>query len=231
LADNLVKARPSNVEKQATYKKLSVFYAKQDAAKYFGHLELVNIFLRALKRADIEVKFSEGFHPKPRVSFDNPLPVGIESLKERFIVTVPDYIRPQAVMDGLNAHLPAGLIITRCELAPKKTPASRHQLVRYQVTLKEDLLEEARLNAFKHRSEAPIRLMSPKGKLKKLDLKAIVERCELVNSRQLKFTLRSEPGKTVRPFDILRHIFNLSEDQVKQATITKLGEVSNDLGV
>ncbi len=225
LADNSVRSSPSNVEKQATYKKLSVFYTKQDAAKYFGHLELVNIFLRALKRADIEVKFSEGFHPKPKVSFDNPLPVGIESLKERFIVTLPDHIRPQAVMDGLNAHLPAGLIITHCELAPKKKPASRHQLVRYRVTLKEDLLDEARLNAFKHRSEAPIRLVSPKGKLKKLDLKAIVESSELVNARQLKFTLRSEPGKTVRPFDILRHIFKLSEEQVKQATITKLGEV------
>ena len=223
LADNRVRSRPSNVEKQATYKKLSVFYTKQDAAKYFGHLELVNIFLRALKRADIEVKFSEGFHPKPKVSFDNPLPVGIESLKERFIVTVPDHIRPQAVMDGLNAHLPAGLIITHCELAPKKAPATGHQLVRYQVTLKEDLLDEAKLSAFKHRSEAPIRLMSPKGKLKKLDLKAIVESSELVNARQLKFTLKSEPGKTVRPFDILRHIFNLSEDQVKQAKIIKLG--------
>ena len=229
LADNLVKARPSNVEKQATYKKLNVFYAKQDAAKYFGHLELVNIFLRALKRADIEVKFSEGFHPKPRVSFDNPLPVGIESLKERFIVTVPDHIRPQAVMDGLNAHLPAGLVITHCRLAPKKTPATRHPLIRYQVTLKEDLLDEARLNAFNRMSAAPIRLMSRKGKLKKIDLKAIVERSEFVNARQLKFTLRSEPGKTVRPFDLLRHIFNLTEEQVKQATITKLGEVSSDL--
>jgi radical SAM-linked protein len=222
LADNRVRSRPSSVEKQATYKKLSVFYTKQATAKYFGHLELVNIILRALKRADIEVKFSEGFHPKPKVSFDNPLPVGIESLKERFIVTVPDHIRPQAVMDGLNAHLPAGLIITHCELAPQKMPMSRHQLVRYQVTLKEDLLDEAKLNAFKHRSEAPIRLMSPKGKLKKLDLKAIVDSSELVNARQLKFTLRSEPGKSVRPFDILRHIFNLSEDQVKQATILKL---------
>jgi radical SAM family uncharacterized protein/radical SAM-linked protein len=222
LADNLVKARPSNVEKQTTYKKLSVFYAKQDAAKYFGHLELVNIFLRALKRANIEVKFSEGFHPKPRVSFDNPLPVGIESLKERFIVTVADHIRPQAVMDGLNAHLPAGLVITDCQLAPKKTPAARHPLIRYQVTLKEDLLDEARLNAFNRMSAVPIRRMSRKGKLKKIDLKAIVERSEFVNARQLKFTLRSEPGKTVRPFDLMRHIFNLNEEQVKQATIIKL---------
>ena len=81
LADNLVKERPSNLEKQAAYKKLSVFYAKQDAAKYFGHLELVNIILRALKRADIKVKFSEGFHPKPKVSFDNPLARGNRKLK------------------------------------------------------------------------------------------------------------------------------------------------------
>jgi radical SAM family uncharacterized protein/radical SAM-linked protein len=221
--ENAVEVRPSKFERQTTYKKLSVFYVKQDAARYFGHLELVNIFLRALKRAGIAVKFSEGFHPKPKVSFDNPLPVGIESLKERFIVTVPDHIRPQAVKDGLNAHLPAGLMITHCQLAPKKTAAAPHQLIRYRVALKEDLFEEARLKNFNDKSEAPITLSGRKGKLKKMDLKDIVESSELVNSRQLNFTLKSQPGKTVRPFDILRHIFNLSEEQVKQATILKLG--------
>jgi radical SAM-linked protein len=231
LVDNIGKTRPSNAEKQTTYKKLCIFYTKQDAAKYFGHLELVNIFLRALKRADIAVKFSEGFHPKPKVSFDNPLPVGIESLKERFIVTVPDHIEPQAVLDGLNAHLPAGIMITHCQLAPKKTPAKSHQRIRYRVALKEDLFDEARLNAFNNMPAAPIRLMSRKGKLKKIDLKAIVERCELVNARQLKLTLGFEPGKTVRPFDILRHVFKLGEEQVKQATIMKLGESESDLEI
>ena len=224
LADHIGKAHPDKLERQTTYKKLSVFYTKKDAARYFGHLELVNIFLRALKRAGIEVKFSEGFHPKPKVSFDNPLPVGIESLQERFIITVADYVRPQAVMDGLNAHLPAGLRITQCQLAPKKTPATRISLIRYQVALKEDLLEEARLVAFNQMTEVPIQLTNRKGKLKKIDLKDIVERCEFVNARQLKMTLRFEPGKSVRPFDILRHIFNLTEEQVKQATIIKLGE-------
>ncbi|MGD2184480.1 MAG: TIGR03960 family B12-binding radical SAM protein [Desulfobacterales bacterium] len=226
-----VEANPSHIEKQVTYKKLSVFYVKQDAARYFGHLELVNIFLRALKRAGIAVKFSEGFHPKPKVSFDNPLPVGIESLKERFIATVPGHIRPQAVIDGLNAHLPAGLKITDCQLAPRKASLTSQPLIRYRVELKADLFQEARLKAFNDMSEAPITLTSRKGKLKKIDLKDIVEKCELVSARQLNFTLKSQPGKTVRPFDILRHIFDLSEEQVKQATITKVGELSNDLGV
>ena len=223
LGDNAIEERPSKSEGHSTYKKLSVSYVKQGSARYFGHLELVNIFLRALKRAAITVKFSEGFHPKPKVSFDNPLPVGIESLKERFIVTVPDYIQPQAVKDGLNAHLPSGLMITHCQLAPRKTAAAPRPLTRYRVVLKADLFEEARLQNFNDMSEAPITLTGKKGKLKKIDLKDIVENSELVNSRQLNLTLKSVPGKTVRPFDILRYIFDLNEEQVKQATIIKLG--------
>jgi len=41
-------------------------------------------------------------------------------------------------------------------------------------------------------------------------------------------TLQSEPGKSVRPFDVLRHIFGLSDTQVKQARITKLGEALSE---
>ncbi len=219
---NAFELRPSKLGQQTTYKKLSVFYSKKDAARYFGHLELVNIFLRALKRAGIEVKFSEGFHPKPKISFDNPLPVGIESLKEHFIITVPDHLRPQAVKDDLNAHLPAGLMITHCQLAPRKKAAAPHPLVCYRVETKEDLFEETRLKAFNDMPEATVTLTGKKGKLKKLDLKDIVESYEWINSRQLNLTLKSQPGKTVRPFDVLRYIFKLNEEQVKQATITKL---------
>ncbi|PQP33471.1 B12-binding domain-containing radical SAM protein, partial [Desulfobacteraceae bacterium SEEP-SAG9] len=65
---------PGETILKPSYKKVQVSYSKQDQARYFGHLELVNIFLRALRRAEIPVKFSEGFHPLPRVSFDDPLP-------------------------------------------------------------------------------------------------------------------------------------------------------------
>jgi hypothetical protein len=67
--------------------------------------------------------------------------------------------------------------------------------------------------------------------LKKLDLKDIVVNSELFDSSHLELTLQSEPGKTVRAFDVLRHIFELSDAQVKQATITKLGKASSNLGI
>ena len=213
----------SKGKKQPMYKKLGIFYSKQGRARYLGHLELVNIFLRALKRAGIPVKFSEGFHPKPKVSFDNPLPVGIESLQEHFVVTVPVEVRPQTVKDGLNAHLPDGIDITHCELASNKNTATAPELIQYRVALREDGFDKAKLNNFNALSEVTITLTNRKGKLKKINLKDIVVVVEWFDSRNLALTLRSEPGKNVRPSEVLRHIFNLSEAQVKQATIIKLG--------
>ncbi len=66
--------------KETFHKKLKISFSKQGQAKYFGHLELVKIFLRAIRRVGIPIKYSEGFHPKPKISFEDPLPVGLESL-------------------------------------------------------------------------------------------------------------------------------------------------------
>jgi radical SAM-linked protein len=231
LKDNAVGPNRSDAAKPPAFKKLTVFYSKLDEARYFGHLEMVNIFQRALKRAGIAVRFSEGFHPKPKISFDDPLPVGIESQQERFVITVPDTICPRDVKAALNAQLPAGLKIIHCQLASQKAPAPLRKRVRYRVVLKEALFDKTRLNAFNQRSDFYITLPQRKGKLKKLDLKDIVVNSELFDSSHLELTLQSEPGKTVRAFDVLRHIFELSDAQVKQATITKLGKASSNLGI
>jgi radical SAM-linked protein len=222
LKNNDVRQNRSDTQQPPAFKKLDVFYSKLDGARYFGHLELVNIFQRALKRAGIAVRFSEGFHPKPKISFDDPLPVGIESQRERFIITVPDTTRPQDVRVALNDQLPAGLEISDCQLAPKKAQALSRKSIRYRVALQEALFDKARLNDFNESSDFYITLTHRKGKLKKLDLKDIVINSELIDAGHLELTLQSEPGKTVRPFDVLRHIFGLSDTQVKQARIIKL---------
>jgi radical SAM-linked protein len=170
LKDNAVRRDRSDAQKPPAFKKLTVFYSKLDGA----HLELVNIFQRALKRAGIAVRFSEGFHPKPKISFDDPLPVGIESQQERFVITVPDTVGPQDVKNLLNDQLPAGLEISNCQFAPKKVPAPIRKRVRYRVALQEALFDKTRLNAFNESSDFFITITHRKGKLKKIDLKDIV---------------------------------------------------------
>jgi radical SAM-linked protein len=181
-------------------------YSKLGEAKYYGHLELVNIFFRALKRAGIPVKFSEGFHPKPKVSFDDPLPIGLESENEKFNMTVPVDINRQDIVEGLNANLPQGLRVQHDELAPlpsdKKTPKTST----YRVVLEEGNLDRDALTAFTRFSDFSIEIEDRKGKLKKLDLKDMVLDIDLIDSRHLQMVLRSEPGKTLRPAAVLRHL-------------------------
>jgi radical SAM family uncharacterized protein/radical SAM-linked protein len=206
---------------EAGSKNLSVYYAKLDQAKYLGHLEVVNVFLRALKRAEVPVVFSQGFHPKPKISFDDPLPVGIESQQEHFTLSVPDFVRPEVVTRRLNAHLPDGLVVNSCQFACKKNGHHAPKSNTYRVTLKEGHFDKEKLVSFNLASDATISLSNRKGKLKKINLKDMVLNIIFLDSARLQMTLLSVPGKTMRPALVLRHIFSVAEDHIKQAKVVK----------
>ena len=210
------------LDHDAPFKKLSLTYTKLERAKYFGHLEMVNIFLRALKRAKIPVKYSQGFHPKPKISFDDPLPIGIESQREHFILAVADYVKPQTVVRNLNSHLPEGLRIIDCRLAPLKTRARESRTDEYELSIQGQEFDRAKLAVFAATSEFLFTRSNRKGKLKKINLKDMVVNIELADSKTMAMTLRSEPGKTVRPAEVLRHVFDLPDEEIKKARIVKL---------
>ena len=207
--------------KENNYKKVKITYSKQGQAKYFGHLELVNIFLRALKRAGILVKFTEGFHPKPKVSFDDPLPIGMESLNESLNLAVCDSIKPAAVITGLNNHLPEGLLVKDCQTAPLKPAMKQQKSATYLVELKEGRFDKQKLDDFIKSSDFIQTRVNRKGRIKKIDFKEMVLKINLTDPCRMKIRLRSEPGRTARPFEIIKGVFNLSEETIKQATIIK----------
>jgi radical SAM family uncharacterized protein/radical SAM-linked protein len=204
------------------FQSFCVYYSKQNQAKYFGHLEMVNIILRALRRAKIPVKYSQGFHPKPKISFDDPLPIGIESEQERFIMSVPGALDPETVTRSLNQHLPDGLAVDSSQYLPKgsRHPESRSNA--YRVTLRDGDFQKENLISFKNSSEVIISRSNRKGKLKKINLKDMVLDMELQDSRQLRMFLAADKGRTIRPAQILGPVFNLSENQIKQARVVKL---------
>jgi radical SAM family uncharacterized protein/radical SAM-linked protein len=206
----------------ADFQRLCVFYAKQGQAKYFGHLEMVNIIIRALKRAGIPVKYSQGFHPKPKISFDDPLPLGIESEQERFILSVPSSVNPTTVTRLLNSHLPDGLVINSCQFLTAGFKRQVPGVNAYRVTLPDGNFNEENLMSFQNSSEVTISLSNRKGKLKKINLKDMVINIELLDSKQLQVSLSAETGKTLRPAHILGPIFNINENQIKQARVVKL---------
>jgi hypothetical protein len=101
-------------EKQT--QKIVVVYSKMDQGKYFGHLELVNIFLRAIRRLGIPIQFSKGFHPMPKISFEDPLPLGMESEEERFLISIDKDFDHKDMDRQLALMLPEGITVKECRL-------------------------------------------------------------------------------------------------------------------
>ncbi len=92
-----------------------------------SHAETFRVFQRACARADIPVRYSEGFNPHPRLSLPLPRPVGVESEDELLVARLCEdpAARPggdragaeAAVMRALAEQLPEGIEVTAVTLA------------------------------------------------------------------------------------------------------------------
>ena len=74
--------RSARPDVPTTWKRVLFSYTKTGAASFISHLDLMAVFERALARAGYAARFTEGFNPKPRLEFANPLSLGLDSLDE-----------------------------------------------------------------------------------------------------------------------------------------------------
>lgn len=110
-------------------------FSKTGPIRYISHLDLTRSFHRALARAEIKLKFSEGFSPHPKFTFALPLSVGMESLCEVADFTLKEgaELSPDEVKERLAAQMPAGITILSVEEVTEKL--SEIAWARYEVFL------------------------------------------------------------------------------------------------
>jgi radical SAM family uncharacterized protein/radical SAM-linked protein len=225
--ESFKKQKSVKIEKSENkfYRKLKVSFSKTGKAKYFGHLELVNIMFRAIKRADIEIKYSQGFHPKPKVSFEDPLALGIESEIENMYFAVSHLIKSEEVVQRLNKQLPEGLEILACTEAPSKAEINRLNGFTYRIRIKDFDFDKSAIQKFKNKEVVIVERLNKKGKINKINLKNVVLNINLTSKKEIEFILKPDKGKTVRPYEVLKKIFNFTDKQNKQALVVKTGSI------
>ncbi len=69
---------------------IRIWFTKKDAAKYISHLDLTRCLIRAFRRTDIPLWYTEGFNPHPYLVFGLPLPLGAEGLREVLDIRLTD---------------------------------------------------------------------------------------------------------------------------------------------
>ena len=204
----------------APLEKRVVTFTKTDRARFLGHLEMTNIFKRALRRAGIALHYSQGFHPAPKIVFEDTLPLGMESLCERMIITLKTPLAPAEITRRLRPQLPAGLGIVSCENFWRRQEGPIE--VSYRVRLNGTRFPAAPLEALGRQPHFYFERRNRKGRLKKIDLKAMLRTIEQVTPDTLEFTLLHQMEALVRPADLLIHLFKFDAAVIKHARVTKL---------
>lgn len=82
-------------------------YSKTGSACFISHIDLLRHVSRILRRAQIDVKFSQGFNPHALVFFSSPLGVGVASKAEYLAIDTD--MDAKEVFERYNACVPDGL--------------------------------------------------------------------------------------------------------------------------
>src|SRR4051812_28213764 len=190
---------------------LRIQYAKEGVAVALSHLETMTALLRTFRRANLSIPHSQGFHPKPKVSFGPACPVGTESRAEYLDLELFGIQEAADVGRRVAANLPEGLRLLSCEpIAAGEGPLSR--IIRgleYRVELPEGAPDIARRLAEFAESTTKTVVREREGKRPiTIDLKKAVEGLTAEDGRALRFTLRAGENEAVaRPSEILSALF------------------------
>jgi len=115
--------------------KIRFKFSKTGPYKYFSHLDIVSIISRAIRRAEVRVKYSEGFNPKPKISFGPPAPLGLTSHAEYGDIIVVGDLEPEDFLIRLNNALQDRLKIEKAVrvLSAVKSIMSQTDIIKYSI--------------------------------------------------------------------------------------------------
>lgn len=89
--------------------RVSFNFSKKGLMRFISHLDLMRLFMRAMRRAELPLKMSEGFSPHPKLSFKRALKLGVESDNEEASIVLKFPVSPEDFKNRLQKQLPEGI--------------------------------------------------------------------------------------------------------------------------
>jgi radical SAM family uncharacterized protein/radical SAM-linked protein len=184
-------------------------YAKTGRLRYLGHLDLIRAILRGMRRAGFPLAYSQGFNPKPRVSFGPALSTGASSEGEYLDFETRARLDPGEAVARLNGSLPLGLRFLALREIRRDAPALSEgvRAARYRVASGNGLDLAGALEAFRSRGRVEVR-RERNGKVRTWDLSREILALDLVGADHLRLTLALNGSEaSIRPDEVLAEIF------------------------
>jgi radical SAM-linked protein len=124
--------------------RLRVRFCRGEELKFISHLDIIRLWVRALRRARIPLEYTEGFSPHPRISLAVPLSVGVTADNELLDISITKVVSPHWFVETVNRQLPEGMKVLEATPISPNVPSLQSQVrfTQYQVEVQTDKNEE-----------------------------------------------------------------------------------------
>ncbi len=194
--------------------RVRVRYSKRDDLRLLSHRDMLRLLERLFRRADLDLAMSQGFHPKPKMSFPLALGLGIDGLNEVMELELARVYPLEELQQRLNEHAPAGLKFLSVETPPPKSKG-QVQKTRYAIPLPESRVDDTTraverfLQAEEWLVERAKKNKKRRGRrkeeMKTVDLRTGIENLWVADD-QLHMTILEVREAGVRPRDVLEAV-------------------------
>jgi radical SAM family uncharacterized protein/radical SAM-linked protein len=202
----------SCIMNHASNVRVRVEFSKTGSLRYLSHLELVTTIIRALRRADVPIMYSQGFHPTPKISFGPALGVGIAGIKEYFDMEILPGFDINYLTPKVNHVLPEGLRFNDIAVIPANVTSLSSFISRYEYEIR--CADSSVVKKF----------IELKDENKEIDSEAqTVENILMIDKDAVRLILTDKEDRKVRLGDLLMKIFGLQREELDVTRLAMYG--------
>ncbi len=181
--------------------KKRVYFEKLEEMKYISNLDLLRFLERLFKITNIKLEYSNGFNPRPKISFGNPISIGEEAYYEPFDIDLAEDMENEEILRRLNGKVPKGFKILEVEdRVSKGSIIKDFSAIEYDIIFEEASDKEIFITLLNQ--DEIIEKKEKKGKIKERNLKEKVVSFG-INEDTIKLVLENvSPNAYFRMVDI-----------------------------
>ena len=207
----------------------AIFFKVEGLLRFLSHQETSRLLRRAIARAGINLKYSEGFNPHPKMSLPLPRSVALASECELVLVGVApfdDQSQPKGedISKLLSMQMPKGMSVVDVKMFDKKVKFEPKKILYFiPLDMKDTAIKESVLAVEKNLKASNEMMIERKnyktGKKKQVNLTGFIEELSL-EEEGVVLKVLMEGGTTIK-LDELPKIFGITSEQLGQAIVRK----------
>lgn len=183
-------------------------FSRKGPVSYLGHLDILRYFQKAILRAGLDIRYSEGFNPHQILSFAYPLGVSMETEGDYCDIEVNSFSSLEDIVNSMNAVMNEGISIISASIVPEDqlNAMASVAMAEYKIVLSDiSSISKELIDSYMSKEEIMIEKEGKKGNIKEVNIKDGILKLDLIDG-MLSMRLLSGSSLNIKPSQVIETI-------------------------